>query len=88
MKISKQKREKISEQILTLLFQSSPKPLFTAHISREIARDEEFTKNILKELLKKGLVSEVKKNKEGIQYLKRSRWILSSSAYEAYRKYQ
>ena len=88
MKISEKKREKISEQILALLFSISPKPIFTAHIAQEIARDEEFTKKLLIELKGKKLVTEVKKNPEGIEYLRRSRWKLSDSAYQAYRNTQ
>jgi predicted transcriptional regulator with HTH domain len=44
MKISEQKIEKISEQILAMLYSISPKSLFTSHIAKEIARDEEFRK--------------------------------------------
>jgi len=84
MKISKEKKEKISEQILLLLFQENPKLFFTSHLAKELARDEEFTKKILKELKEKGLVLEINKNKEGILYLKRSRWKLSPLAYESY----
>ena len=87
MKISKEKRDKISEQILALLFQSSPKLLFTFHIAKEIARDEEFVKEILVELRKKDLVVEVRKNPQGEAYKKRVRWKLSDKAYEAYRKH-
>ncbi|MBU2612705.1 MAG: hypothetical protein KKB62_03220 [Nanoarchaeota archaeon] len=85
MKISKEKKEKISEQILNFLFQESPKPAFTSKIAKEIARDEEFTKSLLKDLFKKKIVNEIKKNPEGIPYLKRSRWGLSVTAYEAYK---
>lgn len=88
MKISEEKRKKIFEQIFLYLFQESPKPVFTSYIAKEVARDEEFTKELLKELMKKGLVVEIKKNKEGIAYLKRSRWKLSPLAYEAYSKNQ
>jgi len=84
MKISKKKEEKICEQILGYLFQENPKPLFTSHIAREIARDEEFTKKLLMQLKKKNLTIEIKKNKEGVSYLRRSRWKLSSSTYTAY----
>jgi hypothetical protein len=87
MKISKEKREKISEQILALLFQNSPKLLFTFHIAKEIARDEEFTKELLLDLRNKGLVMEVKKNPEGVSYKKRARWKLSDNAYEIYKKH-
>jgi len=88
MKISNEKREKISEQILAALFHASPKLLFTSHIACEIARDEEFTKSLLLELKKKNLVIEVRKNKKGIVYIRRSRWRLSKLAYEVYKKHQ
>ena len=88
MRISKEKREKIYEQILAFLFSISPKPLFTLNIAKEIARDEEFVKFLLLELKKKDLVIEIKKNPEGIDYLKRSRWKLSDKAYQAYKNHQ
>lgn len=87
MKISKEKRDKISEQILVLLFQNSPKLLFTFYIAKEIARDEEFVKELLLDLKAKGLISEVNKNPQGILYKKRSRWKLSDKAYDAYKKH-
>ena len=85
MKISQEKKEKISEQILSLLFSIAPRSLFTSHIAREIARDEEFTKLLLKDLLTKGLVFKINKNPKGISYLKRLRWRLSDAAYRAYK---
>ena len=88
MKISEKKKEKISEQILALLFSISPKPIFSAHIAREIARDEEFTKKLLLELKEKKLLTEIKKNPKGVEYLRRSRWKLSDSAYQACRRTQ
>ncbi len=88
MKISNEKKQKISEQILAYLFSVSPKPIFTAHIAREIARDEEFTKKLLKDLKSKKLVIEIKKNPKGVDYTKRSRWKLSDKVYEAYKQLQ
>jgi hypothetical protein len=88
MKISKVKKEKISEQILSLLYSSNLQPLFTSKISQEIARDEEFIKRLLIDLKKKGLVTEIKKNSKGIDYIKRSRWILSEKAYTIYKNHQ
>jgi len=85
MKISEKKRDKISEQILAFLYTSSPKPVFTFYIAQEVARDEEFVKNLLISLKKKNLVSEIKKNPDGKPYLKRSRWKLSDAAYIAYK---
>ena len=46
MKISREKQEKIIESILALLYEASPRALFTADIAREIARDEEFVKKL------------------------------------------
>ena len=84
MKISKEKIEKIYEQILAYLYSTNPKPSFTSHIAKEIARDEEFTKKLLKELKKKKTIVEIKKNPEGIDYKKRSRWKLSDMSYKIY----
>lgn len=86
MKISDSKRDKISEQILAFLYSLSMRPAFTSHIAREIARDEEFVKNLLLDLQKKSLVAEIRKNPRGEQYLKRSRWKLTNEAYLAYKK--
>lgn len=88
MKISKQKREKISEQILAYLYSINPRPVFTSYIAREIARDEEFVKDLLKELKNKKLVVEIRKNPQGREYIRRSRWKLSDKAYEVYKQNQ
>jgi predicted transcriptional regulator with HTH domain len=88
MKISKEKRDKISEQILFYLFNLNPKAEFTSHIAKEIARDEEFIKKILISLKNKKLVIEIKKNPKGIKYERRTRWKLSESAYNFYKKLQ
>lgn len=88
MYISKEKKEKISEQILAHLYLTNPKPVFTFHIAREIARDEEFVKNLLIDLKKKGFVAEITKNAKGKDYIKRSRWKLSEKAYLFYKQKQ
>ena len=85
-KISKVKRDKISEQILHYLFTIAPRSAFTVTVAKEIARDEEFTKCILKDLESKKLVITVTKNPQGVNYLKRQRWRLSNEAYTAYQK--
>jgi len=85
MQISKEKQEKISEQILAYLFSVNPKAVFTANIAQEIARDEEFTKKLLLSLKKKGFVLEINKNPKGIAYTKRSRWKLTDKTYILYK---
>ena len=88
MRISKEKKEKISEQILALLYSVTPKSLFTSQIAKEIARDEEFIKELLLNLKKQGFIVDIKKNPKGISYLKRTRWKISDSTYSAYKKHQ
>jgi hypothetical protein len=88
MKISEEKKEKISEQILALLYSVSPKLLFTSYIAKELARDEEFIKRLLLELKKKNLVIKITKNPRGVLYLRRSRWKISDTAYQAYKSHQ
>jgi len=87
-KISEQKKEKISEQILFYLYNTFPKQVFTSEISNEVARDEEFVKILLLSLEKKGLVIKVNKNPQGIRYLRRLRWRISNKTYDIYKKHQ
>jgi DNA-binding IscR family transcriptional regulator len=84
MKLSQEKINKISEQILSHLYHSFPDQLFTAQISRELARDEEFIKKLLIDLKNKGLVISIRKNKKGISYVRRIKWQLSPKAYQIY----
>ena len=86
--ISKEKKDKISEHILSVLFDNFSKPLFTAQIAKEIARDEEFTKDLLTGLDQQRLIVSIIKNPKGIEYIKRIRWRLSNKAHEAYSKHQ
>jgi len=86
MKISEAKLNKIKENILAALFSKSPQPIFTADIAMEIARDEEFVKKLLEEMEKKKLVVPVKKNNQGINYIKRTKWRLSGQVFDAYSK--
>lgn len=87
-KISEQKIEKISEQILSYLYSIFPKQVFTADIAKELARDEEFMKNLLEKLEKKELIIKINKNPQGFQYSRRLRWRISNKAYEIYKTHQ
>jgi len=84
MRLSKEKKDKIAEQILLHLYQSFPKQLFTSEISKEIARDEEFIKTLMFDLKEKNLVLAIKKNEEGKDFVRRIRWQLSGPVYQAY----
>ena len=85
MKISEKNKQKISEHILAYLYSISPKAVFMAQIAQELVRDEEFIKQLLINLKKKGFVIDIKKNSKGAPYLKRIRWKLSDKAYGAYK---
>lgn len=86
--ISEQKKEKISEQILSHLYSIFPKQIFTSEIAKELARDEEFIKKLLTNLEKKELIKKINKNPQGLIYSKRIRWRISNKAYEIYKKHQ
>ena len=87
-KISQQKIEKISEQIMSFLYSIFPKQVFTSDIAKEMARDEEFTKKLLKELEKKELIVKINKNPKGFKYSRRLRWRISNKAHNIYKKHQ
>lgn len=84
MRLSKNKKDRIIEQILAFLYHSFPKQPFTATISQDIARDEEFIKKILLELKEKGLVVSIRKNSKGIIFTRRIRWTLTKKVYDIY----
>ena len=85
--ISKKKRSKIAEQILAHLYSLSPESQFTNKIAQEIARDEEFTKSLLKELESAKLITKITKGPQGQEYSRWERWRLSNAAFDAYRKH-
>lgn len=84
MRLSKNKKDRIAEQILSYLYHSFPKQPFTAEIAREIARDEEFIKRILFELKEKGLIISIRKNAKGQSFTRRSKWSLAKKVYDVY----
>ena len=85
--ISKKKRSKISEQILSHLYNISPEAVFTSSIAEEIARDEEFTKSLLEELESHKIIVRVKKGDKGQDYQRWERWRMSAAAFDAYKKH-
>ena len=87
-RISDQKIEKISEQVLSFMYSIFPKQIFTSDIAKELARDEEFIKKLLLDLEKKDLVLKIDKNSSGYKYSRRLRWRISNKAYDLYKKLQ
>ncbi len=88
MKISQEKKDRITEQIISFLYQKFPEQPFTAEIAREIARDEEFIKRILFNLKEKDLVISILKNKQGESFSRRIRWRLTNKVYDIYHSKQ
>jgi len=62
--------------------------MFTSKIAESIARDEEFTKQLLKELWQKNLVVPIKKSSKGVAFSRRIKWRLSNQTYSAYKLHQ
>ena len=88
MRLNQDKINKISEQILSFLYQTFPRNPFTSEISREIARDEEFVKRLLFDLKEKGFVVSIRKNKKGEPFSRRIKWRLTNKVYEVYHSKQ
>jgi predicted transcriptional regulator with HTH domain len=86
--ISKEKKEKIQEQLIYFLFSIFPKQVFTSDIAKELARDEEFIKKLLIELESKNILVKIDKNSQGIKYERRARWRISNETYEVYNQHQ
>lgn len=87
-KISKEKLEKISEQVLSHLYSVFPKQIYTSEIAKELARDEEFIKKIMQDLESKSLVIKINKNSTGKTYSRRLRWRISNKIYNTYKNLQ
>jgi DNA-binding IscR family transcriptional regulator len=88
MRLSEDKKKKIIEQILLVLYNSFPEQPFTAEIAREIARDEEFVKKLLFELKEKGFVISIRKNTKGESFSRRIKWRLTKKIYDIYHSRQ
>jgi len=84
MRISQDKKNKIKEQILSFIYQVFPEQPFTAEISREIARDEEFIKRLLFELKEDNILVPIRKNKKGEIFSRRLRWKLTNKVYDIF----
>jgi len=84
MKISQTKIDRITEQILSFLYHTFPNQPFTAEVARELARDEEFIKNLLFNLRAKGLVIPIRKNAKGEIFSRRLKWRLTNKVYDIY----
>ena len=78
-RISQQNFQRISESVLSVLFDKYPIAQSTASIAREIARDNEFTLRVMEFLEAKRFVVKVSRGT-------RFEWKLSKAAKEKYDK--
>ena len=85
-KISQKKVEKIKEDILSVLFESGMRGMFTKQISDEIARNDEFVLKLLSDMENQKLVKQMKKTKKGTEFIRRKQWTLTTKAYDAYKQ--
>ena len=60
-----------------IVYENNLNPLLTIEISNELRRDKEFTRRLLNELKEQGIITEIKKNNKGKNYLKRSKWAIN-----------
>ena len=83
--ISKKKVDKIKEDVLSVLFESGLRGLFTKQISDEIARNDEFVLKLLQDLEKQNVIKQIKNTKKGTQFIRRKQWTMTDKAYETYK---
>ena len=76
VKLSSKTINLLKDDIISILYEAQLKPLLTIEIANELRRDKEFTKRLLLELKEKGILTEIKKNNKGKDYIKRSKWLI------------
>lgn len=74
----------LKDDIISILYENPLKPLLTKEIANELRRDKEFTKSLLLELKQQGILSQIKKNNKGKEYLKRTRWLINQDVMNKY----
>jgi len=84
VKLSSKMVSLIKDDILTFLYSNQLKSFFTNHIATEIRRDNEYALKLLLDLKQQGLIEQVKKNKQGKNYLARVKWRIPPSVIQAY----
>ena len=85
VRLSEETTKLLKEDILSILYERPLVPLFTYQISRELRRDNEFTKTLLLNLKEEGLVEEIKKGKTGV-FLARRKWKIPNKVLEVMSK--
>ena len=77
--VSKDKEKRIKEDVLRVLYENSPKKLYTYFIAEELARDDEFMLRLLNELHQEGLINKFQKGRKNL-------WGLPDSVFNKYKE--
>jgi len=85
VKLSKKTTGLLRDDIISVLYSNSLRPLFTNEIATELRRDNEFVKKLLLDLKKEGLVELVQKNNKGQNYLTHQKWRIPPKVLAAYK---
>ncbi len=73
-RLSEKTKLALKADISSILYENPLRALFTKEISIELRRDKEFTKKLLLEMGKEGLVERIIKNNKGKLYKERIKW--------------
>ena len=79
VKLSKKTVDLLKDDVVSILYENSLKPLFTNEIAVLLRRDKGFVKMLLLELKELGVVENVGMNKRKKSYLLRQRWMIMPS---------
>ena len=79
--ISQDNRDKISSNVLRILFDEAPSPLSATAVASIEARDKQFILQVLHELERKHLVRNVTKD-----FSRKKYWVMTDQAYKKYRE--
>jgi hypothetical protein len=81
-RISKEKQDRIKEDILREMFENYPEFEYTESVAEKIIRDNEFTLKLLKEMKRKNLINEIRESSG--RKIKR-KWQMKKEVYYAYK---
>ena len=82
-KISQEKIERLKEEVLRVLYESYPEFKYTYQVSDSLLRDDEFILDLLKDLERLKLITQIEESKG--KNVKR-KWGLTKLTYEKYKE--
>ncbi|MBS3134306.1 hypothetical protein J4214_03675 [Candidatus Woesearchaeota archaeon] len=86
VRLSEKTRLALKADISSILYENPLKAMFTKEIAFELRRDKEFTKQLLIEMEKNGLVERIVKNMKGKKYEKRVKWRIPQNMLKFYKE--